>query len=218
VCVVYIELDTAGLDAAQALCIPKVAGSNPAPATRRTSEMRGFFTFSGFCVFWRQQSFSRQCEASADGRCHAISEGVALALRDTARAMSQENVEFIRESIQRFVVGDFEGLREDYSPDAVLYAPRGWPDGAVFEGREAVLRQFARVQEDWQRQEMDPSRIEDHDDWVITQIEWEASGTGSGISTEMTVVGAYRVDAGKIMEVRFFWDWSEALEAAGLSK
>jgi ketosteroid isomerase-like protein len=132
--------------------------------------------------------------------------------------MSEENVEFIRESIQRFVAGDFEGLREDYSPDAVLYAPRGWPDGAVFEGREAVLRQFARVQEDWQHQEMDPSRIEDHADWVITQIEWEASGTGSGISTEMTVVGAYRVDAGKIMAVRFFWDWGEALEAAGLSE
>ena len=132
--------------------------------------------------------------------------------------MSEENVEFIRESIQRFVVGDFEGLREDYSPDAVMYSPRGWPDGAVFEGREAIIRQFARLQEDWQQQDMDPSRIEGHADWVIAQIEWEASGAGSGISTGMRLVSAFRVDAGKITEVQVFWDWDEALEAAGLSE
>ena len=132
--------------------------------------------------------------------------------------MSQENVEFIRESIQRFSAGDFEGLREDYSPDAVVYSPRGWPDGAVFEGREAIISQFARLQEDWQQQDFYPSRIEGHADWVIAQIEWEASGAGSGISTEMTMVVAFRVDAGQITEAQAFWDWDEALQAAGLSE
>jgi len=37
--------------------------------------------------------------------------------------MSEENVEFIRQSIRRFAELDFEGLHDDYSPDAVLYAP-----------------------------------------------------------------------------------------------
>jgi hypothetical protein len=32
----------------------------------------------------------------------------------------------------------------------------------------------------------------------------------------MTVIGAYRIDAGRITEARFFWDWGKALEAAGL--
>jgi ketosteroid isomerase-like protein len=132
--------------------------------------------------------------------------------------MSQENVEFIRQSIRRFADRDFEGLREDYSSDAVLYAPEGWPDGAVFGGRDAIVRQFSRLQEDWQHQDMTPGRIEAHANWVVVELRWEASGAGSGVPTEMTVIGAYRIDAGRIAEARFFWDWDEALEAAGLSE
>jgi ketosteroid isomerase-like protein len=130
--------------------------------------------------------------------------------------MSQENVEFIRQSVRRFADRDFEGLREDYSPDAVLYAPEGWPDGAVFEGRDTIVRQFSRLQEDWQRQNMTPARIEAYADWVIAELRWEAAGAGSGVPTKMTVVGAYRVEAGRIAEARFYWSWADALEAAGL--
>jgi ketosteroid isomerase-like protein len=132
--------------------------------------------------------------------------------------MSQENVEFIRQSIRRFAEGDFDGLRQDYSPEAVLYAPEGWPDGAVFEGRKEIIRQFARLQEDWRRQDMSAPRIESHGDWVVVEIQWVASGAGSGVPTQMTIFGAYRTDAGRITEVRFFWDWDEALAAARLSE
>jgi ketosteroid isomerase-like protein len=130
--------------------------------------------------------------------------------------MSQENVEFIRQSIRRFAELDFEGLGEDYRSDAVLHAPEGWPDGAVFEGRDAIVRQFSRLQEDWQRQDMAPARIEGHGDWVIAELLWEAAGAGSGVPTKMTIVGAYRVEARRIAEARFFWNWDEALTAAGL--
>ena len=32
----------------------------------------------------------------------------------------------------------------------------------------------------------------------------------------MKIVGAYRIERGKIAEARFFWDFDEALEAVGL--
>jgi ketosteroid isomerase-like protein len=80
------------------------------------------------------------------------------------------------------------------------------------------VRQFVRLQEDWQQQDMTPSRIEGHGELVIATLRWEASGAGSGVPTEMTLVGTYRIDAGRIAEARFFWDWDKALEAAGLEE
>jgi ketosteroid isomerase-like protein len=134
--------------------------------------------------------------------------------------MSQENVEFIRQSIRRYFEGDIERLREDYTADAVVHAPTGWPDGARFEGREAVIRQFARLREDWQWQELDAApRLVSRGDYVIAEMRWSAVGAGSGVPIDSPViVGAYRVHRGRIREVRFFWDWAEALEAAGLSE
>jgi hypothetical protein len=58
--------------------------------------------------------------------------------------MSEENVEFVRQSIRRFADAISRDVREDYSPDAVSHAPEGWPDGALFAGRDAIVRQFAR--------------------------------------------------------------------------
>jgi len=132
--------------------------------------------------------------------------------------MSQENVDLIRQSIRRFAELDFEGLRRDYSPDAVLYAPQGWPDGAEFHGRDAIVQQFVRLQEDWRQQDMRAARIDGRGDWVIVELLWAASGAGSGVPTQMTVVGAYRIESRKIREAHFFWDRDQALEAAGLEE
>ncbi len=60
--------------------------------------------------------------------------------------MSQENVEIVRESVARFARGDIDGLADLYAADAVTFAPEGWPEGGRFDGRDAVKRQFARLQ------------------------------------------------------------------------
>ena len=69
--------------------------------------------------------------------------------------MSQENVELVRESVRRFAAGDLSGLADLYTPDVVVVAPPRWPEGGRFEGRDAVIRQLARVQEDWDHQTME---------------------------------------------------------------
>jgi len=92
------------------------------------------------------------------------------------------------------------------------------PDGAEFHGRDAIVRQFVRLQKDWRQQHMSAGRIEGRGHWVIAELLWEASGAGSGVPTQMTLVGAYRIESGSITEARFFWDWDHALEAAGLSE
>jgi ketosteroid isomerase-like protein len=130
--------------------------------------------------------------------------------------MSRENAEIARHSLDAFADRNFDALRDDFSEDAVMYAPEGWPDGALFDGREAIMRQMVRLQEDWQQQNMTVPRIDSRDDWVVMEFRWDAMGAGSGVPIQMSLTGAWRIDGGEIVELRFFRDWDKALEAAGL--
>ncbi len=130
--------------------------------------------------------------------------------------MSRENVGVVREAIRRFTAGDMEGVSELYSEDALAVAPEGWPEAGRFEGRDAVIRQFRRLAEDWERQSMEVDEEKTGDDWVVLKQVWGAQGAGSGVPLQMTLFGAYRLESGKIAEARFFWERADALEAVGL--
>ena len=130
--------------------------------------------------------------------------------------MSRENVEVVRESVGRFVAGDFSGLASLYTPDVVVAAPPGWPEAGRFEGRDAVIRQLTRVQEDFKYQTMDVQKERAERDWVVLEILWTVRGAGSGTPGQVTVIAACRVEGSQICELLYFWDWNEALEAAGL--
>ena len=132
--------------------------------------------------------------------------------------MSQENLDVVRAGIDAFVAGDMEEVAQLYHPDAGITAvPEGWPEPAPVEGRDAVVRQFARLQEDWKQQSLEIRREAADRDWVVAELYWQTEGAGSGMSVATTVVGAYQVHDAKIVEARFFWDWEDALAAVGLS-
>src|SRR4051794_33516963 len=69
--------------------------------------------------------------------------------RDTARAMSQENVETVRAGIEAWNADDMDALVELYDPDAIMRAPDGWPEPGPFVGRDAVLHQFKQLRATW---------------------------------------------------------------------
>jgi ketosteroid isomerase-like protein len=130
--------------------------------------------------------------------------------------MSQENVELVHEANRRFVAGDFSGLASLYTPDMHMDAPLEWPDGGPTEGRDAVIRQLTRVQEDWEHHTMEVQRERAERDWVVFEVLWTVQAAQSGLDSELTVSAACRVEGPRIAELLFFWKWDEALEAAGL--
>ena len=132
--------------------------------------------------------------------------------------MSQENIDLVVESGRRFGVRDDAGLRALYTPDAVLVPPEDWPEPGPFVGREAIMAQYARLQEDWDNLSVGASRSASEGDWVAIEWRWRSRGVASGIPIQMIISAIYRVEAEQIAEVRFFWAWGEALEAAGLSE
>jgi ketosteroid isomerase-like protein len=130
--------------------------------------------------------------------------------------MSRENVEVVREAFDAFQLGDMRRFGDVMDPHVVTYAPEGWPEGGPFVGREDSLREFERLQEDWTDHRIVMEEILEGGDWVVVRFRWEVTGRASGVETVMHQSAAYRLQDGKIAEMRFFWEHGQALGAAGL--
>jgi uncharacterized protein len=129
--------------------------------------------------------------------------------------MSQENVEVVRASFEAWNAGDMDALRDLYHEDAVTRGLDNWPEAGPNVGREAVMRQYARM-----RESVDTDSVEVHAepvdirDRVAVRMSWRAIGRGPEVNMELTAV--FTVRDRRIHGVDFFWDHAEALEAVGL--
>lgn len=132
--------------------------------------------------------------------------------------VSEANVAIVREAVLLFTARDIAGLATLYTADALSVAPDDWPEGGRFEGREAVMRQYARLLEEWGTHSMRIGGELTTGDWVVLSLIWDAEGRPSEAPISMTVVGTFRLESERIAEARFFWDFDEALEAVGLGE
>src|SRR5205814_2032065 len=72
-----------------------------------------------------------------------------LPTRDTARAMSQENVEIVRAAFDAYFRGDMETLLGLMDPEIVVMQPPEVPDGTTFHGHAGVMEAIAAWPEQW---------------------------------------------------------------------
>ncbi len=129
--------------------------------------------------------------------------------------MSQENVEIVRKAFEAWNAGDMDAFREFYDPDIIVRPPEGWPEPGPFVGREAVMGQWEQLRETWDADEVEPiGDFIDAADRVVVRQAWRGAGHGPSLNMEMTNV--FMVRNGRIVYQEFFWDHTEALEAAGL--
>src|SRR5437660_6366819 len=77
--------------------------------------------------------------AGSPGAVGARRSRRSLSLRDTARAMSQENVEVVKAALEAWNAGDMDAFSEMYDPDAIVRMLEGWPEPGPFLGRKAVV-------------------------------------------------------------------------------
>jgi ketosteroid isomerase-like protein len=132
--------------------------------------------------------------------------------------MSQENVELVHMLLAQFAHGDLEALAARCNPDVAIHAAEGWPEPGPIVGRDDVIRQFGRLQEDWVAQTIQVKQIRAHEDRVLTEIAWEMQGAASGVPLEIDMSAAFVITGGDVVEIRFFWKWADALETVGLKE
>jgi ketosteroid isomerase-like protein len=132
--------------------------------------------------------------------------------------VSQENLAVVRRAYdQANERGLVAALADVYDEDAVLHAIDGWPESGPWRGRDAIIDQWRRIEEDFAEQESLIEAIVAHEDWVLVRNLWRVRSR-SGIPGEFRNSIAFRMRDGKVVEARFYWDHADALKAVGLEE
>jgi ketosteroid isomerase-like protein len=146
-------------------------------------------------------------------------EAVALAARslerDTARAMSQENVDAMRRAYdlvwrERNPEAAFEGAHPDLEWIGV--------EGDVLRGRDEVIRRFAHWDEAWEEFQIDYEFVDAGEDQVVALVTMRGRGRGSGAEIDWRVGQVWESTNGQAVRMRMYPTHQAALEAAGLSE
>ena len=131
--------------------------------------------------------------------------------------MSQENVEIIRAGFAAWNAGDMEAVREMHHPSVIARTLEGWPEPGPFVGRDAVMRQYEQLRATWDADAVEPiSDFLDAGERVVVRMIWHGAGVGPEANLEFTLVSTVR--RRRVFFIEYFWDYAEALEAAGLEE
>ena len=132
--------------------------------------------------------------------------------------MSQENVELVRRNVDAMARRDWQAVAGRCDPQVEwIEMPSLGPDPASYVGidemREAVENWFGM----WDTYEHEIERIVEAEDDQVLVLTIERAGLGdSGASVERRLGQLCTVRDGKVVSVRLYGGWPEALEAAGL--
>jgi ketosteroid isomerase-like protein len=138
--------------------------------------------------------------------------------RDTAWAMSQENVAIVGEAFAAFDRGDTEAVLRLCDEDIVVTQPPELPGvPAEQHGHRGVLEAFAIWPEQWEDYRIEILRIAGVSaDKVIVITRNRGRGRQSGVDVDMEISFVFTVRDARITQMRIFMQEDDALEAAGL--
>lgn len=139
-------------------------------------------------------------------------------LRDTTRAMWQENVELVRRFYAFLSRGDWIAWA-DQLDEAVEYV-----NGAeavvpgTRHGRDAVVAALQDFYGTWQAPHFKVEKLIATGEQVVAVVRFSGTGGGSGVPTSRVFGDVLTVHAGKVVRFEWFGDPAQALEVVGLSE
>ena len=90
-------------------------------------------------------------------------------------------------------------------------------DGVVY-GNDAVLANYKRWNEAWERAETTVEEVIGRGDRVFLTVRFQGRGRASGIEIDTRLYEVDTLRDGKVLRIDEYEDRAEALEAAGLSE
>ena len=135
--------------------------------------------------------------------------------RDTALAMSEENLELVRRGIES--VETFWALLDE----DVVWDMREFPVldlHGVYKGRDAVIEASRHYWGTWDDYRLDAEELIDAGSSVVVAVRERGRGKGSGAPFDQRWAQVWTFRRGRIVRWELFPDKAAALEAAGLSE
>jgi uncharacterized protein len=139
-------------------------------------------------------------------------------LRDTARAMSQKNVDLVRRGHDAFRTGGEEAPFAFFDADIDLSPIEELPGVENYRGHDGVRRYFEVIRDAFGEFGWQPLEFIDLGDHVLVVTRFDAQGRSSGIPVEATIYNVFTVRDGQVVQVRGWLDRADALNAVGLAE
>ena len=139
--------------------------------------------------------------------------------RDTARAMSQENVEVVKQAYRAINEGDFEAAVKLAASDIEIKASGLMLDQGTYRGHDGIRAYNESLRKVWgDSLRSHPEEFIEHEDRVVVMSRSIATGQTSGVTIDALVAHVWTIRGGKVVQFETFGSRQEALEAAGLSE
>jgi ketosteroid isomerase-like protein len=128
--------------------------------------------------------------------------------------MSRENVETVRAVWRAF--SSFQFPTEAFAEDVEWHTAADLPDQETCKGHSAVQQMLATGWENVFDPGCEAEEFMDAGDRVLVRWRGWGKGRASGVPIDWQEAHTYKLREGKVVEVREFRSWPEALQAAGL--
>jgi ketosteroid isomerase-like protein len=136
--------------------------------------------------------------------------------RDTARTMSQENVELTRQAFEHYLrTGELQW--ESVDPEVEVH-DHDIPDAGTYRGHDGYRKWLEDWGEAWDSFSMEPERWIDAGDQVVLIFQMTARGKGSGVEVKRRDAIVWTVSDGKTVRIDYYNNEAQALEATGSSE
>ncbi len=134
--------------------------------------------------------------------------------------MSQENVEIVRRSYERWLATGGAGVGEIRAhADLVWDVSRlGWPDQQIYPGVEGAMQFNAEWADAWDDWEVEVEDYVDAGERVIVILNQRGRSKSTGIPVDMRFAQVWTLRDGQGIRMQMYASVEEALEAAGLSE
>ena len=132
--------------------------------------------------------------------------------------MSEENVELIRRAYEAWNEGGAEATKEFWTEDVELHDPPTLPDSRVVRGRDAVAGYLTDQVSVVGDMKVTPVDVRTRGATVALRMELTLHGAKSGVDVPGEMPQVIEIADGRILRIRLFFTWEEALEAAGLGE
>jgi ketosteroid isomerase-like protein len=133
--------------------------------------------------------------------------------------MSQENLELMRHIFEVFNSEDIEGIVSLIDPELEVEVPSevsAEPD--TYRGEEGIRRYFGSFQDAMDEIRFEPEQLRDAGQSVVVALLLTAKGRQTAIPVEQRTGAVWTFRDGKVLRVRAYASWTDALRAAGVAE
>jgi ketosteroid isomerase-like protein len=135
-------------------------------------------------------------------------------------AMSQENIEIVREAFEAFLGQDLEKAAKLVDSEVEFHGTvGGLQEGQIAHGQAQIIETFeAEDLEAWEERRLEAEGFIDAGDEVVVLLHEYRRGRGSGVELELETAVVVGLSGGRVARIQGYMDRDAALEAVELSE